>query len=358
MGIKTKKIRAIDFFCGGGGMTHGLIQAGINVIAGVDWDPDARDTYEFNNPGAKFINADITQLPITFFEEKYNVHPNDDNMVFVGCSPCQFYSIIRSSKEKSRKTKDLLIYFQNFVEYYRPGYVLVENVPGIMSNKETVLNTFLKKLDKLGYGNKDNDRCVYDIVNMKNYGIPQNRRRFSLIATRLNRKVNLPEQEKYVVTVRETIGDRRKYKRIGAGFKDPDTARFHSSIQLSDINLERIKNTSHDGGSRLEWSRNKRLQLKCYIDRDDSFCDVYGRMCWDKPAPTITTKFLSYSNGRFGHPEDDRGLSVREGAALQSFPNDYQFLTTRLEVAAKIIGNAVPPEYALRLGKVILDGEH
>lgn len=143
-------LRAIDFFCGGGGMTNGLIQAGINVVAGVDLDPEAKETYEANNAPACFINADITKLPLDYFEKEFCVHPDDDEMIFVGCSPCQFYSIIRSSKEKSRKTKDLLLYFEKFVEYYRPGYVLVENVPGIMSNRESILNDFLQKLEQLG----------------------------------------------------------------------------------------------------------------------------------------------------------------------------------------------------------------
>ena len=353
MAKKVDKMKAIDFFCGGGGMTYGLIQAGINVIAGVDSDPDAKDTYEFNNPGAKFINADITCLPISFFEKKFHVHKNDNNMIFVGCSPCQFYSIIRSSKEKSRKTKDLLLFFQNFIEYYRPGYVLVENVPGIMKNKESVLNIFLRKLYDLGYGNLNDGRCVYDVVNMKDYGIPQNRRRFSLIATRLDRKVCLPEHEEHIYTVRESIGNYTDYPFISAGEIDSDIDRFHSAKKLSELNIMRLKNTPVDGGTRLAYKNNMELQQKCYIGHDKSFIDVYGRLYWDRPAPTITTKFLSISNGRFGHPEQNRGLSIREGATLQSFPLDYVFKTSSLITAARLIGNAVPPRYAKKIGEII-----
>ena len=115
-------------------MTNGLIQAKIDVIAGVDLDLEAKETYEINNSPAKFVNEDITKLPLEYFEKEFNVQRNDDEMIFVGCSPCQFYSIIWSSKEKSRKTKDLLLYFEKFVEHYKPGYVLVENVPGIIKN--------------------------------------------------------------------------------------------------------------------------------------------------------------------------------------------------------------------------------
>ena len=344
--------KAIDFFCGGGGMTYGLRQAGINVIAGVDLDTDAKETYEINNPGTKFVNADITKLPLTYFMENFDIKVNDDNMIFVGCSPCQFYSLIRSVKDKSRATKDLLLHFQRFVEYYRPGYVLVENVPGIMNNKETILNEFLQKLDNLGYGNRENGRCIYDVVNMQNYGVPQNRRRFSLIATRLNKKVSFPERTDKIQTVRETIGNYQLYPPIQAGSKDSNPLRFHSAKQLSSINIRRLKKTPHNGGTRLAYKDDPELLLECYRGKDHYFIDVYGRLFWDKPAPTITTKFLSISNGRFGHPEQDRGLSIREGAALQSFPYDYKFKTDSLITAARLIGNAVPPEYGRRIGKM------
>lgn len=348
-------MKAIDFFCGGGGMTHGLIQAGINVIAGVDLDKDAKETYEYNNKGAKFVNADITSLSLDYFEKEFNVYRNDDAMIFVGCSPCQFYSIIRSSKEKSRKTKDLLLYFEKFIEYYRPGYILVENVPGILSNKETILNDFLQKIERLGYGNKENGRCVYDIVNMKNYGIPQNRRRFSLIATRLDRQVFLPEKDQNIITVRNAIGNYTLFPEIPAGYRDTNSKRYHSTRSLSEINTKRIKTVPQNGGTRIAFKDTPDLQLKCYIGRDNSFRDVYGRLSWDMPSSTITTKFLSITNGRFGHPEQDRGLSVREGATLQSFPYDYEFITNSISTAARLIGNAVPPEYGRRLGIFLLE---
>lgn len=335
-------------------MTNGLIQAGIDVIAGVDLDPEAKETYEVNNAPARFVNEDITKLPLDYFEKSFDVHINDDEMIFVGCSPCQFYSIIRSSKEKSRKTKDLLLYFEKFVEYYKPGYVLVENVPGIMSNKETILHDFLQKLEHLGYGNKENGRCVYDVVNMKNYGIPQNRRRFSLIATRLDRQVHLPEHEEHIMTVKEAIGNEVEFPRIPAGYRDVDPVRFHTTRNLTPINLNRIRLVKKNGGTRMAFKDNPELQLKCYIGRDHSFRDVYGRLYWNKPSSTITTKFLSFTNGRFGHPDQDRCISVREGATLQSFPYKYVFKTKNIQTAARLIGNAVPPEYGKRLGLTIL----
>lgn len=355
---KSNKIfSAIDFFCGGGGMTCGLRQAGINVIAGVDFDIAAKETYEYNNKGSKFVHADINELPLDYFKTEFNIKKNDDNIIFVGCSPCQYYSIIRSSKVKSLKTKDLLLRFGNFVEYYKPGYILVENVPGIMTNKDTVLYEFLEKIKQLGYGSLNNNQIKYDVVNMKDYGIPQNRRRFSLIATRLNKEVNLPQKELTQITVREAIGDVSKFPVIPAGYSDADAVRYHSTRKLSEINITRIHRVHHNGGTRRDWSNDKELQLPCYEGKDNCFRDVYGRLYWDKPSSTITTKFLSISNGRFGHPEQDRGLSVREGATLQSFPDDYELKTDSITIASKLIGNAVPPEYGRRIGKVILGEE-
>ena len=348
-------LRAIDFFCGGGGMTNGLIQAGINVIAGVDLDPEAKETYECNNRGATFVNADLNRLHTDYFEKKMGVERFDDDMIFVGCSPCQFYSIIRSSKEKSIKTKDLLLRFRRFVDYYRPGYLLIENVPGILTNKDSAWKEFLPFLEKAGYNNLQLGNCKYDIVNMKNYGIGQNRKRFSLIATRLERSVHLPVKDNNELHVQDIIGDVNLFPRIEAGTRDANKLRFHSTRSLTDINMRRIQRVHHDGGTRMDFKDDPALQLKCYEGKDNSFRDVYGRMYWNKPSPTITTKFLSISNGRFGHPEQDRGISIREGAALQSFPYEYRFETDSITTAARIIGNAVPPEYGRRLGQTILE---
>lgn len=343
--------KAIDFFCGGGGMTCGLRQAGINVVAGVDFDKDAKETYEFNNPGTVYVQTDIRKLRTNYFERNFDIHPNDDSLIMVGCSPCQFYSIINSDKNKSLKSKDLLRNFARFIDYYRPGYVLVENVPGIETNKDSILPFFLSELkDKLHY------RVEKKIVNMNDYGIPQSRRRFSLIATRLdNVELKFPAQSENKLTVRDVLGVKNGFPKIQAGHKDATDFK-HTAAGLSPKGLMRMQKTRHDGGSRLDWADDPELQLKCFVDHDDSFKDTYGRMWWDRPAPTITTKFFSISNGRFGHPEEDRAISIREGATIQTFPRDYVFKTNSIATAAKLIGNAVPCEYARRLGEVIING--
>lgn len=343
----NKRYKAIDFFCGGGGMTCGLRQAGIDVIAGVDIDKEAKETYETNNPGTSFVEKDIRYLRSNYFEKKFGIRKDDDNLILVGCSPCQFYSIINTDKEHSLKTKDLLRNFARFIDYYKPGYVLVENVPGILTNKQSIWPSFKKKLEELGYG-----KMLYKVIDMSYYGIPQSRRRFSLIATRLDVDVHLPQADDKQALLSDFIGESHGFPEVKAGHKD-STVFNHTVAGLSDKCLRRLQKTRHNGGSRLDWADDPDLQLKCFVGKDDSFKDSYGRMWWNKPAPTITTKFFSISNGRFGHPDEDRAISLREGATLQTFPREYVFKTNSIATTARLIGNAVPCEYARRLGEVI-----
>ena len=342
------RYKAIDFFCGGGGMTCGLRQSGIDVIAGVEFDKNAKETYEFNNPGSVFVHKDVKKLRSNYFEKNLGVQRDDDRLILVGCSPCHYYSIINTDNSKAEMSKDLLMNFARFIEYYNPGYILVENVPGIVTNKETILPKFLKKIESLGY------RHTEKIIDMSQYGVPQSRRRFSLIATRLDGvEISLPQKSEKVLTVADVLGVKNGFGKIKAGNKD--TSDFqHTVAGLNEVSLKRMALTPHNGGSRLSWADRPDLQLECYVGKDDIFKDNYGRMWWDRPSPTITTKFFSISNGRFAHPEEDRAISIREGATLQSFPKDYVFKTNSIAGAARIIGNAVPCEYARRLGEVII----
>lgn len=340
--------KAIDFFCGGGGMTCGLRQAGIEVIAGVDFDIDCKDTYEYNNQGSTFVYSDITKLEIDYFEKTFNIAKDDDNLILIGCSPCQYYSIINTKKKKSKKSKNLLLNFSKFVKYYNPGYVLIENVPGIETRKDSVLPRFLSFLKKNGY-----KHVVKEIIDMSYYGVPQSRKRFSLIASRV-RNVYLPQKEKTQSLLKDYISVENGFPVIPAGHKD-GTEFNHTVAGLNKINLRRLSKTKKDGGTRMGWKDDPELQLDCYIGKDDSFKDVYGRMAWNKPASTITTKFFNISNGRFAHPEQDRAISLREGATLQTFPKDYVFKTKSVAATAKLIGNAVPPEYAKRVGLSIIN---
>ena len=339
--------KAIDFFCGGGGMTCGLRQAGIDVIAGVDFDGNAKETYEYNNPGSVFVHKDVKKLRSNYFEKNFGVQKDDDHLIMVGCSPCQYYSIINTDHSKAELSKDLLMNFARFIEYYKPGYILVENVPGILTNKESILPKFLKKIEKLGYTHKE------DIVDMSHFEVPQSRRRFSLIATRLEGvELHLPETSKEVLNVADVLGEKNGFPKISAGHKDI-TDFQHTAAGLNEKSLKRMALTPHNGGNRLSWANQLELQLDCYIGKDDIFKDNYGRMWWNRPAPTITTKFFNISNGRFAHPDEDRAISIREGATLQTFPKEYVFKTNSIAGAARIIGNAVPCKYAKQLGQLI-----
>lgn len=348
-------LKAVEFFCGIGGTTNGLSRAGIVVLAGIDKDPSCKETYEYNNPDSEFICEDICDLSENQLAELIEIRRDDDSLIFVGCSPCQFWSKINTNKEKSEQSKNLLREFQRFVDWFRPGYVVIENVPGLQNKKnEQVLTGFLSFLKKAGYV------CDGKVINARYYGVPQNRYRYLLIATRLTSSISLPKAGKdHTLIVENFIGVENGFAPIEAGYKDQSEF-MHTAAGLSEKNLMRIRSTKKDGGDRLDWKEDPELQLKAYEGKDDYFKDVYGRMWWKKPAPTITTRFHSLSNGRFGHPEEDRAISLREGATLQTFPKTYVFKRaddkplSETDVA-RHIGNAVPPELAYRVGAWIVE---
>ncbi len=349
---KKSNLRAVDFFCSAGGMTAGFRKAGIKVLAGIDIDPACKETYEKNNKGSKFILADISQLTEEHIVSELNLKKNDDELIFIGCSPCQYYTNMQTEKKKSKKTKMLLVDFQRFVDHFKPGYIVIENVPGFERKKDSPLQKFKEYLDENDY--------IYDdgIINALYYNVPQKRRRYLLIATRVKNKIELPKPQKNIkhLIVKNYIGKENGFESIRAGHKD-ESVFIHTAAKLADINLKRIKATPKDGGTRLSWKDNPELQLTCYIKKDTTFQDVYGRMFWDHPAPTLTTKFYSISNGRYGHPEENRGISLREGAILQTFPRRYKFISKHPTTIARMIGNAVPPELAKRIGKAIISVE-
>lgn len=349
MRVKSKnKIKAVDFFCGGGGMSFGIQKSGIQVLAGIDYEENCRETYEANIGKGKFIKADVFKLEEKELEQKLDLKRNDDDLLLIGCSPCQFWSIINTDKNKSQKSKNLLVEFERFVKYFNPGYVVVENVPGVLRKKgESGLEKFINWLESNKY------TVHFKVHNTSDYGVPQNRKRFTLIANRISENELEPIKANKKLTVRDVIGEENGFSKIKAGHKDK-TDFNHSVPNVSELTLERIKLVEKDGGNRLSFANNPRLQLPCFIGRDNAFKDTFGRLWWDRPSPTITTKFFSVSNGRFVHPEEDRALSIREGATLQSFPKDYKFVGTSIGNIARLIGNAVPPEYAKRVGQAII----
>lgn len=334
-------ITAVDLFCGVGGLTHGIQKTGINVVAGIDIEESCKFAYEENNQST-FLNRDINDLTKEEIEELY---PQGDLKVLVGCAPCQPFSTYTSryKKEGQKDNKWNLLYsFSNLIKSVQPEVVSMENVPSI--SKEKVFVDFVKQLEELNY------YVSWKIVFCPDYGIPQRRKRLVLLASKigelkLKQSTHSPEQ---YVSVREAISFLPPIRDGEVYEKD----KLHRSSKLSAINLERIKQ-SKPGGTWRDWDTE--LLLACHKKSSGkSYPSVYGRMEWDKPSPTITTQFYGYGNGRFGHPEQNRALSLREGALLQTFPLEYQFFHPDSDgiVMKKIgthIGNAVP----VRLGEII-----
>lgn len=347
----------VDLFCGVGGLSFGLKEAGLDIIAGLDINGKCKFSYESNNR-ACFIESDLTEYPSEKIAELFG----DSNIkILVGCAPCQPFSRYakRYQKEgllydkelhpKTNKSRYYLIEeFLRIIEDIEPEIVSLENVPGIM--KEKVFEDFVSKLDQLGY------LVSYSIVYCPDYGVPQNRKRLVLLASKLGRLELIPpthSPEDYV-TVKDVIYNLPSIEAGAENESDP----MHRSAMLTDINLKRMKQ-SKPGGTWRDWD--EELRLKCHSkDSGKSYPSVYGRMEWDKPSPTITTQFYGYGNGRFGHPEQDRALSLREGAILQTFPEEYQFIEDSNVAIIKSkelgvqIGNAVPPKLGEAIGISIL----
>ena len=332
---------AIDLFCGIGGLTKGLSLAGVDVTAGFDIDESCRFAYEVNN-NAVFIWEDVTNIQAQTINQLY---PENTVRALVGCAPCQPFSRYSSRyrKEGHRDDKWRLLYsFERLVREVLPDIVSMENVPNLVN--EEVFNDFVNTLEELDYF------VDYGVVYCPDYGVPQHRKRLVLLASRLGEIHLIPpmyDKNNYL-TVRDAIGH---LPPIAAGEVCEEDL-LHRSSALSNINIRRIRQ-SVPGGSWRDWDDD--LKLNCHKKTSGrTFPSVYGRMEWDKPSPTITTQFYGYGNGRFGHPEQDRAISLREGAILQSFPDDYIFVddehpAQKRELGTHI-GNAVPVELGRAIG--------
>ena len=340
-------ISAVDLFCGAGGLSHGLLRAGVYVTAGVDLDPDAAFAYEANNPGAHFFQWDVARknsqsIRKLFGPARYRL--------LAGCAPCQPFSKLTNGSEQHRSW-DLLKNFGRFVEGIQPEFVTMENVPELARRGKEVFQQFLQALVRSGY------EVDWKIVNCADYGAPQNRKRLVLLASRLG-AISVPpgnySSPSSWKTVRSAIADLPPVEAGGVDEQDP----LHLAAQLSPLNLKRIRATPANGGSKVDWP--KRLVLECHRRESGSrYHSIYGRMWWDKPAPTMTTLCNGIGNGRFGHPEQDRAITLREAALLQTFPRRYAFWPSdkklHSKAVARMIGNAVPPELARALGVALLE---
>ena len=331
-------ITGIDLFCGVGGLTHGLIRGGIRITAGIDVDATCKFPYEANND-AVFLQKDVRTLKASDIQPFLG---SDTIRLIAGCAPCQPFSTYSQKCRRNGDDRkwDLLLDFGRIVDELQPELVTMENVPQLLGHK--VFEKFLVSLS--GY------HLWHNIVECAAYGVPQTRKRLVLLASRLGPvELMAPTHSGRPVTLRTVIS---QLPRLSAGkhsLSDP----LHAACSLSKLNLRRIK-ASRPGGTWRDWPPT--LRAKCHRRKSgQTYPSVYGRMEWGGTAPTITTQCFGFGNGRFGHPEQNRAISLREAAIIQTFPNDYRFIpgnsTPKFNVLGRLIGNAVP----VRLGEVVAE---
>lgn len=328
----------VDLFCGAGGLTRGFLEEGFDVRGGFDLDPACRFPYEHNN-GVRFFERDVTDLEAG---EVSDLFGGSTVRIISGCAPCQKFSTYTRRREDVRPERwGLLRSFAQIVESIRPEIVTMENV--VELKKHPVFRDFVASLENLGYFVTRHE------TDCRKYGVPQSRKRLVVFAA-LDGPVELTlptHAPGAFVTVRQTIEEMEPIAAGGVAAEDP----MHRSSSLSELNLRRIR-CSVQGGTWRDWDES--LRTDCHAKpTGKTYPSVYGRMSWDYPAPTITTQAYGYGNGRFGHPVQDRGLSLREMALLQAFPRDYEFVepggAIHMKTVGRLIGNAVP----VSLGRTI-----
>lgn len=337
-------IQVVDFFSGCGGTSAGLRAAGLEVVLGLDNDPDAAGTFRANLNGVAFLERDIRTVTPEDIHEHISVHRRRCPLLFSACAPCQPFSRQRRGRETRDERYPLLLEFVRFIWAFRPDLIFLENVPGVnvATGAMRPFRTLLDSLSSLQY------HTEYRIVECCNYGVPQRRRRLILIASRLG-PISFPmathgpgTDHVAYSTVRDWIGH---LPPIAAGEEHSEIPNHRAAI-LSPLNLQRIQNTPPEA-TRSEWPME--LRLKCHQNEYKGHTDVYGRLRWDEVSSGITTRCISLSNGRFGHPEQHRAISVREAACLQTLPMDF-VLSGSLTSMARQVGNAVPVLLAQRFG--------
>jgi len=340
---KTRSnIKVVDLFCGIGGLTHGLIKEGLDVVGGIDNDDKCKYGYEYNNK-TRFIHRDILQVTAEDINRLFG-NKKKTIRVLAGCAPCQPFSRLNIRKVTKQQLEPLGKFAQ-LIKETLPDIVSMENVSGLADMKKyPIFKVFIDTLEQCNYKYK------YEIVDASDYGVPQNRKRLVLLASKFGEIELVKKTHKdNKVTVRDVI---KGLTRIKDGeVCERDT--LHRARKLNPTNLKRIKSTPHNGGNSSSWD--KSLRLKCHKRQSGKTYrgTVYGRMRWDDPAPTMTTQCIGLGNGRFGHPNQNRAISLREAALFQTFPRSYRFVEPKAPIIsahiAKFIGNAVP----VRLGAII-----
>ena len=349
-----KDIKAIDFFCGIGGVTRGFLDAGVDVMGGIDIDEACKETYQENNirpngEKVKFYNESISDFDVSKIKEKLEVN---DKLILIGCAPCQPFTTLTDTSETRKDERLLLDIFADKVIELNPDYIFVENVSGLNSGfneNNKVLKNFVDKLSA------NNFNLTSKVQNAANYGVPQNRKRLIIFGKRKTqiahpKPTHGKNTDKEVQTVKKVIGNLPPIK---AGSSHPDL-KEHLAANLTQKSIKRLEHQKEPGDGMEKWP--SELMIPSRRDRDYSgHSDVYSRLWWDKPSSTLTTKFFSISNGRFGHPEQNRALSILEGLLIQTFPAEYKLFDNRITAKAKQVGNAVPVKLAQAYAEKIID---
>lgn len=334
----------VDLFCGAGGLTSGLRDAGIDVVAGVDFDAACKYPYTANHKGIVFEQADVAKLDASVVARWFG---DAKVRVLAGCAPCQpFSSYAQRYQTVGTERWSLLYHFSRLVTELLPDVVTMENVPTV--TKHTVFNDFVKTLRKHGY----EDPWI-KVIDCSDYGLPQRRRRTVLLASRLGSISLIPPTRKTTRTVADVLSGLPPLSHGERDAADP----LHAASGLSPLNLQRII-ASKPGGTWRDW-QDASLVAECHRkDSGKTYPGVYGRMTWNDPSPTLTTQFYGFGNGRFGHPDQNRGLSLREGAILQGFPTKYKFVRpgepVQFKTLGRLIGNAVPVDLGRVIGESII----
>nr|WP_320116826.1 DNA cytosine methyltransferase [uncultured Desulfuromonas sp.] len=323
---------AIDLFCGSGAVTWGLKQAGFNVVGAIDLDTTACATYHANHPEVHLLEQDIRKVSPAVFTSTLSGANVD---LLVVCAPCQPFSN-RNQKKSNDDLRSLLVLESlRFIEHLNPEMIFFENVPNI--GKSSVFSELAEKLKELGFHLNPPQS-----VDAAELGVPQRRERMILVGAR---RVSLLQHVQHInASQRQTVFDAISdlpVPPIGSPIEGGDA--LHFSRRHSALNISRLQHIPHDGGSRD--SLPEQLQLLCHkkLSRNsNSFPDTYGRMRWHDVAPTLTTGCTDITKGRYAHPVQDRAITLREAARLQSFPDNYIFRGNSAQIATQI-GNAVPP---------------
>lgn len=325
-----QRLTAIDVFSGCGGLTRGLVDAGFDVLAGIEICPIARSAYSLNYPQIHLFE-DVRSVSASEIIKKFSLAKGDLSLL-AGCPPCQGFSRLRTLNNESPVSdprNKLIFDFVRLAEQLLPKTIMLENVPGLLTNWR--LAEAKRRLRAAGYN------CLAGVLNAATFGVPQRRKRMILLASRVG-PVILPTGNARLKTVRDAIGD----------IPPPQKSRkwLHKLCATHSIEVSRrIESVPHNGGSRAAWGADN--QLKCHRKKEIGFRDIYGRMSWDKVSPTITRYCTNPSKGRFLHPVQNRALSVYEAALLQSFPRSYRFPRNASgPQIASLIGEALPPAFA------------